>query len=116
MDGTYANSTKANGSDSGPSISTMLGVIAAVVLAVVALMALGPCILNRRRQHPGAQVDIESREDAPNGTIGLQTLDSTSPTQNYKFPQASKSRSSLASHTSNSLELWYVLDFFFFHF
>jgi len=46
MDGTYANSTKANGSDSGPSISSMLGVIAAVVLVVVALMALGPSVFS----------------------------------------------------------------------
>jgi hypothetical protein len=42
MDGT--SYSKANGSDSRLSLSFMLGVIAAVLVAVVALMALGPSV------------------------------------------------------------------------
>lgn len=130
------NSTTTNGSDTRSSDSPIVGVIAAAavvvaLLALLALLAIVPsvfspgslclytdgrsrCMRNRRRQHPGGQVDMESREDAPNGTTGLQTLNSTSPAQNYKFSQASKSQSSLPSHKSNSSEVWYVLEFFFF--
>lgn len=45
MDGTIdPNTTTANGSNSGSSISSTLGPIAAVVVFVVALMVLGPSV------------------------------------------------------------------------
>ncbi|KAG6995919.1 hypothetical protein FocnCong_v014977 [Fusarium oxysporum f. sp. conglutinans] len=106
MDGTSnSNSTTANESDGGSSGSTILGVIAAVAVVVVILRAIVQCMLILRKL-PGAQGDIESREDVPSGTTGLQILNSTSPAQNYKFFQASKSQSSSASHQLNSSEVW----------
>jgi hypothetical protein len=45
MDGTSdSNSTTEKGSDSGPSIWSMLGVIIAVLVVVAALMTLGPSV------------------------------------------------------------------------
>jgi hypothetical protein len=45
MDGTSnSNSMTTKGSDSGPSISSMLGVVTAVSVVVAALMALGPSV------------------------------------------------------------------------
>ncbi|KAH7190672.1 hypothetical protein BKA60DRAFT_663790, partial [Fusarium oxysporum] len=52
-----------------------------------------------------AQGDIESRHVAPGGIVTLQTLDSTSPAESYKFPPSSKTQPSLESHTIDSSEL-----------
>ena len=54
-------------------------------------------------------MDVESHEDAVSDITTLQTLNSTNPTQTYKVSQVSKSQTAIARHTSDSLEVWYVL-------
>ncbi|WAO97029.1 Hypothetical protein NCS54_01473300 [Fusarium falciforme] len=98
------NSTMTNDSDAGSSGSPILGVIAAVAVVVVVLRAIVQCMLNQRKLS-GAQGDSESRGDVPNGTTGLQTLNSTSPAQDYKIFQSPKSQLSSASHKFNSSEV-----------
>ncbi|KAJ0133310.1 Uncharacterized protein HZ326_23625 [Fusarium oxysporum f. sp. albedinis] len=94
MDETHdPDSTSADESHFGTQISYILAGLAAV------------CIVKRKRQHIQAQENIESRHVAPGGIVTLQTLDSTSPAESYKFPPSSKTQPFLELHTIDSSEL-----------
>ncbi|KAI8411227.1 hypothetical protein FOFC_07821 [Fusarium oxysporum] len=107
MDETHdPNSTPADEPHFGTRISYILAGLAAVWLASMGLMGIRS-IVKSRRQHMQARGDIESRHVAPGGipVVTLQTLDSTSPAEKYKFPPSSKTQPSLESHIIDSSEL-----------
>ncbi|UZP40368.1 hypothetical protein NXS19_008184 [Fusarium pseudograminearum] len=97
----------ADGSHIGGELPYILAGLGAVWLVSMGLMAINS-FLNQRRQHMEAHRDIERLHVVQGGIVTLETLDSTSPAENYKFSQSSELRPSLQLHALETLELWSV--------
>ncbi|KAH7178993.1 uncharacterized protein B0J16DRAFT_322483 [Fusarium flagelliforme] len=95
----------ADGSHIGGELPYILAGLGAVWLVSMGLMAVNS-FLNQRRQHMEAQRDIERLQVVQGGRVTLETLDSTSPAENYKFSQSSELHPSLQLQTLDTLELW----------
>ncbi|KAH7002712.1 hypothetical protein EDB82DRAFT_481877 [Fusarium venenatum] len=94
----------ADGSHIGGELPYILAGLGAVWLVSMGLMAINS-FLNQRRQHMEARRDIERLQVVQGDRVTLETLDSTSPAENYKFPQSSELHPSLQLHTLHTLEL-----------
>ncbi|QPC60743.1 hypothetical protein HYE67_002974 [Fusarium culmorum] len=97
----------ADGSHIGGELPYILAGLGAACLVSMGLMAINSLtsFLNQRRQHMEAHRDIERLHVVQGDIVTLETLDSTSPAENYKFSQYSELRPSLQSHALETLEL-----------
>jgi hypothetical protein len=96
-----------DGSHIGGELPYILAGLGAVWLVSMGLMAANS-FLDSRRQHMEAQRDIERLQVVQGGIVTLETLDSTSPAENYKLSQSSELHPILQSQALDTLELWSV--------